>query len=74
MWSRQEKRYISRACYDASGGIEGALAQRVETIFESLTEVGALPDHGAGDATGLPFSTTKVAIAFTTELPLLIAS
>jgi len=38
MWSRQEKRYISRACYDASGGIEGALAQRVETIFESLTD------------------------------------
>jgi len=38
MWSRQEKRTITRRSYDDIGGIDGALAKRAETIFAALTE------------------------------------
>jgi hypothetical protein len=41
MWGRQEQRTITRKSYDAIGGVEGALAQRAETIFATLTENGA---------------------------------
>ena len=40
MWSRQEKRTITRRSYDDIGGVDGALAQRAETIFAALTENG----------------------------------
>jgi hypothetical protein len=43
MWGRQEKRKITRKSYDAIGGVEGALAQRAETIFAATTENGANP-------------------------------
>ena len=43
MWGRQEKRKITRKSYDAIGGVEGALAQRAETIFAASTENGANP-------------------------------
>jgi hypothetical protein len=43
MWGRQEKRKITRKSYDAIGGVEGALAQREETIFAATTENGANP-------------------------------
>jgi hypothetical protein len=38
MWGRQEKRTITRKGYDDIGGVEGALAQRAETIFVAMTE------------------------------------
>ena len=41
IWGRQENRTITRVSYDAIGGIEGALAQRAEAIFTTLTEGGA---------------------------------
>ena len=41
MWGRQEKRKITRKSYDDIGGVEGALAQRAETIFAAMTENGA---------------------------------
>src|SRR6516165_11775046 len=40
MWGRQEKRVITRRSYDDIGGVDGALAQRAETIFAALTENG----------------------------------
>src|SRR5271167_3240620 len=43
MWGRQEKRKITRKSYDDIGGVEGALAQRAETIFAAMTENGANP-------------------------------
>jgi WD40 repeat protein len=43
MWGRQEKGTITRKCYDDIGGVEGALAQRAETIFATLTEDGKNP-------------------------------
>ena len=43
MWGRQEKKKITRKSYDEIGGVEGALAQRAETIFAALTENGADP-------------------------------
>jgi WD40 repeat protein len=43
MWKRQEERKITRKCYDDIGGVEGALAQRAETIFSTMTENGANP-------------------------------
>lgn len=41
MWGRQEHRKITRKSYDDIGGVEGALAQRAETIFAVMTENGA---------------------------------
>jgi hypothetical protein len=41
MWARQQQRKITRKSYDAIGGVEGALAQRAETIFAVMTEDGA---------------------------------
>ena len=41
MWGRQTQRKITRESYDEIGGIEGALAQRAETIFAAMTEYGA---------------------------------
>ena len=40
MWARQHGRRITRASYDAIGGIEGALAQRAQAIFSELTDRG----------------------------------
>jgi hypothetical protein len=40
MWGRQERRRITRASYDAIGGVEGALARRAQAIFEELTAKG----------------------------------
>jgi formylglycine-generating enzyme required for sulfatase activity len=37
MWGRLDKRRMTRAIYEAIGGVEGALAQRAQAIFESLT-------------------------------------
>jgi len=37
MWGRLDKRRMTRATYQAIGGVEGALAQRAQSIFESLT-------------------------------------
>ncbi len=41
MWGRQANRTITRAGYDAIGGVEGAVAQRAEMIFTALTQDGA---------------------------------
>jgi WD40 repeat protein len=41
MWGRQHNRKITRKSYDEIGGVEGALAQRAETIFAAMTENGA---------------------------------
>jgi hypothetical protein len=41
MWGRQENGRITRKSYDDIGGVEGALAQRAEAIFATLTENGA---------------------------------
>lgn len=40
MWARLGNRRITRASYDAIGGVEGALAQRAQAIFEVRTEKG----------------------------------
>jgi WD40 repeat protein len=40
MWGRLSKRCMTRATYDAIGGVEGALAQRAQAIFENLTKEG----------------------------------
>jgi len=40
MWGRQEKKCVTRAAYDAIGGVEGALAQRAQAAFEELTKNG----------------------------------
>lgn len=41
MWGRQENSKITRKSYDDIGGVEGALAQRAETIYAAMTENGA---------------------------------
>ena len=41
MWARQENTKITRKSYDDIGGVEGALAQRAETIYAAMTENGA---------------------------------
>jgi signal transduction histidine kinase len=41
MWGRQENRRITRKSYDDIGGVEGALAQRAEAIFATMTDNGA---------------------------------
>jgi formylglycine-generating enzyme required for sulfatase activity len=41
MWGRQERKKITRKSYDEIGGVEGALAQRAETVFAGLTMNGA---------------------------------
>src|SRR5262249_17596515 len=41
MWSRQQRKTITRKSYDEIGGVEGALAQRAETGFAGLTKGGA---------------------------------
>ena len=43
MWGRQERQKITRKSYDEIGGVEGALAQRAETVFAELTRNGADP-------------------------------
>jgi WD40 repeat protein len=43
MWGRQEEGKITRKSYDEIGGVEGALAQRAETIFGAMTGNGANP-------------------------------
>ena len=43
MWGRQERKKITRKSYDEIGGVEGALAQRAETVFAGLTKNGADP-------------------------------
>jgi formylglycine-generating enzyme required for sulfatase activity/ABC-type dipeptide/oligopeptide/nickel transport system ATPase component len=43
MWGRQERKKITRKSYDEIGGVEGALAQRAETVFAGLTKQGADP-------------------------------
>jgi WD40 repeat protein len=40
MWTRQTLRQITRASYDAIGGVEGALAKRAEEVFNELTNHG----------------------------------
>jgi hypothetical protein len=40
MWMRLDKRRMTRATYDAIGGVEGAVAQRAQKIFDSLTTKG----------------------------------
>jgi tetratricopeptide (TPR) repeat protein/ABC-type dipeptide/oligopeptide/nickel transport system ATPase component len=40
MWARQERKKITRKSYDDIGGVEGALAQRAETVFAALTRSG----------------------------------
>src|SRR5262249_39629660 len=40
MWGRLEKRRITRATYKAIGGVEGALAQRAQAIYEEFTARG----------------------------------
>ncbi len=37
MWGRQRNARITRRSYDDIGGVEGALAQRAETIFAAMT-------------------------------------
>jgi WD40 repeat protein len=44
MWARQERKTITRKSYDEIGGVEGALAQRAETVFAGLTRNGADPE------------------------------
>ena len=44
MWGRQEQKKITRKSYDEIGGVEGALAQRAETVFAGLTKEGADPE------------------------------
>jgi hypothetical protein len=41
MWGRQERKCITRAAYDAIGGVEGALARRAQAAFEDLTKNGS---------------------------------
>jgi formylglycine-generating enzyme required for sulfatase activity len=41
MWGRQERKKITRKSYDEIGRVEGALAQRAETVFARLTKNGA---------------------------------
>ena len=43
MWGRQERKKITRKSYDEIGGVEGALAQRAETVFSVLTKGGGDP-------------------------------
>jgi WD40 repeat protein len=43
MWGLQEKRKVTRKSYDNIGGIQGALAQRAETIFAAMTGDGSNP-------------------------------
>ena len=40
MWGRQARKTITRKSYDEIGGVEGALAQRAETVFATLTRGG----------------------------------
>jgi WD40 repeat protein len=40
MWGRLDHRRMTRACYDAIGGVEGALAQRAQAIYDALTSKG----------------------------------
>ncbi len=40
MWARLDHHRMTRACYDAIGGVEGALAQRAQAIYDALTAKG----------------------------------
>src|SRR5262249_55333108 len=40
MWSRLDRPCMTRAVYDAIGGVEGALAQRAQAIYDALTAKG----------------------------------
>jgi WD40 repeat protein len=40
MWGQQQKRCVTRASYDAIGGVEGALAQHAQAIYDSATAKG----------------------------------
>jgi hypothetical protein len=48
MWGWQQNRKITRKSYDDIGGVEGALAQRAETIFATMTENRREPADGPG--------------------------
>jgi hypothetical protein len=41
MWSRLDRRRMTRIAYDAIGGVEGALAKRAQAVYEALTTNGA---------------------------------
>jgi hypothetical protein len=41
MWGRLEKPLLTRADYDAIGGVEGALAKRAQAIFDTTTQKGS---------------------------------
>jgi formylglycine-generating enzyme required for sulfatase activity len=40
MWERLDKRRMTRAVYEMIGGVEGALAQRADAIYDALTAKG----------------------------------
>src|SRR5258708_15379926 len=40
MWGRLDKRRMTRAIYEAIGGVEGALAKRAQAIYDTLTTSG----------------------------------
>jgi formylglycine-generating enzyme required for sulfatase activity len=40
MWGRLDKRRMTRAIYEEIGGVEGALAQRAQVIYDALTKSG----------------------------------
>jgi WD40 repeat protein len=40
MWGRLDRRRMTRATYDAIGGVEGALAQRAQAIYDAQTRKG----------------------------------
>jgi PAS domain-containing protein len=41
MWGRLDKPLMTRADYDAIGGVEGALAKRAQLIFDTATQKGS---------------------------------
>jgi hypothetical protein len=47
MWGLQRGQCITRRTYDAIGGVQGALARRAQTIFDTQTKTG-LDDHAVG--------------------------
>jgi len=41
MWGQQQKRCVTRVSYDVIGGVEGALAEQAQAIYDSATAKGA---------------------------------